>query len=85
MKNLVKITTTIVLWIAMVVAFSGAVNAGAKAYLQTQMKQQIITVGNNTVEIIRSNNTTTNNAPIIANKQMLQNNTPVNNVVNNTP
>ena len=89
MKNLVKITTTIILSVAMVVVFSGVVNADSVLFNNNNN-----TTNNTTNE---TTNNTTNNTPvnnttpsggILNNTNVPTNNTPVNNttpvVVNKT-
>lgn len=80
MKNLVKITTTIILAVAMVVAFSGVVNADSVLFNNNNN-----TTNNTTNEV--TNNATTNNTANTSGGGILNNtvNTPVNTPVNNTP
>ena len=88
MKNLVKVTSTLVLCVAMVVAFSGAVRAtGAQSlFANTNETTSNNSVDNNTISNnTASNNTTASNAPILTPTTPNITNNTVNNVVNNTP
>ena len=88
MKNLVKVTLTLVLCVVMIVAFSGVVKvSGAQSLFANTNETNTSnnSTDNNTVANNTVNNNTTSNAPILTPTTPNITNNTVNNVVNNTP